>query len=283
MKKHRNMIETSGLSKHYAEIVALEDLTFTVKSGEIFGLLGPNGAGKTTTIKILTTLTRPTRGWARINGLDVVAQPLAVKKLIAVCPQDINLDKELTAYENLWLYGRLYQVPDLRTRIRELLDFGQLTDRARDLVKDFSGGMQRRLLILRALMSKPRVLFLDEPTVGLDPQVRRQLWGLIQELRSEGITVVLTTHYIEEAELLCDRVGILNRGRLIALDTPTHLITRLPGYVVEFFRNGRREYRLAPDKRAAYAQAQAAEGGVVIRRVNLEDVFVHLTGERLSN
>lgn len=277
------IIETFDLTKYYRQVAALEGLTLEVAAGEIFGLLGPNGAGKTTTIKILTTLTRPTRGWARINGLDVVAQPLMVKKLIAVCPQDINLDKELTAYENLWLYGRLYQIPDLKARIRELLDFGQLTDRARDLVKDFSGGMQRRLLILRALLSKPRVLFLDEPTVGLDPQVRRQLWGLIQELRSEGITVVLTTHYIEEAELLCDRVGILNRGRLIALDTPTQLINSLPGYVVEFFRNGRREYRLVPDKGAAYDQAQAAEGGVVIRRVNLEDVFVHLTGERLSH
>lgn len=276
------MIVTSELTKHYAGIVALADLSLTVAAGEIFGLLGPNGAGKTTTIKILTTLTRPTRGRAWINGLDVVKQPLAVKRLIAVCPQEINLDKELTVYENLWLYGRLYRVPQLRQRLQELLAWGRLTERARDLVKDLSGGMQRRLLILRALMSRPQVLFLDEPTVGLDPQVRRQLWDLIQDLRAEGITIVLTTHYIEEAEMLCDRVGILNRGRLIALDTPARLISSLPGFVVEFSRNGRREYHLVPDQETAYARARLASGGVTIRRVNLEDVFLQLTGERFN-
>ncbi len=163
------MIEVFDLTKYYHEVAALEGLTLEVATGEVFGLLGPNGAGKTTTIKILTTLTRPTRGWARIKGLDVVRQPLAVKRLIGVCPQEINLDKDLTAYENLWIYGRLYQIERLPSRIWEMLEFGDLASRARDLVKNFSGGMQRRLLIIRALMSNPEVLFLDEPTVGLGP------------------------------------------------------------------------------------------------------------------
>ncbi|MFZ5450373.1 MAG: ABC transporter ATP-binding protein [Thermodesulfobacteriota bacterium] len=277
------MIAIVDLSKHYGKTQALEGLSLEIAPGEIFGLLGPNGAGKTTTIKILTTLARPTRGRAFLQGYDVVRQPLPVKKLIGVCPQEINLDKELTAYENLWIYGRLYRVPDLEARIKELLDFGDLSGRAHHLIHDFSGGMLRRLLILRALISRPQVLFLDEPTVGLDPQVRRQLWSLIQQLKMEGITIVLTTHYIEEAEMLCDRVGILNRGRLITLDTPAALVARLGGYVVEAMRNGKREYHLVKDKAEAYSCAQTENCEVIIRRVNLEDVFIHLTGERLKH
>ncbi len=276
------MIITQDLSKHYREVVALDGLYLEIHPGEIFGLLGPNGAGKTTTIKILTTLARPTRGRAFLQDYDVVRQPLPVKKLIGVCPQEINLDKELSAYENLWIYGRLYRVPGLHQRIKELLEFGDLRDRASHLVKNFSGGMQRRLLILRALLSRPQVLFLDEPTVGLDPQVRRQLWSLIQQLKQEGITIVLTTHYIEEAEMLCDRVGILNRGRLIALDTPAAIVARLGGYVVEATENGKREYHLVKDKAEAYSCAQTENCEVIIRQVNLEDVFIQLTGERLS-
>jgi ABC-2 type transport system ATP-binding protein len=211
-----------------------------------------------------------------------VQQPLKVKELIGVCPQEINLDRELTAYENLYIYGLLYKVPNLKTRIMELLEFGNLTERASHQVKGFSGGMQRRLLILRALISRPRVLFLDEPTVGLDPQVRRQLWGLVQQLKGEGITLVLTTHYIEEAEMLCDRVGILNHGRLIALDAPPALVAQLGGYVVESIQEGKREYRLVQDKAEAYTCAQTENCGVTIRRVSLEDVFIQLTGERLT-
>ena len=168
-------------------------------------------------------------------------------------------------------------------RIAELLTFGNLQERADSLVREFSGGMQRRLLILRALVSRPRVLFLDEPTVGLDPQVRRQLWNLIQELKLSGITIILTTHYIEEAEMLCDRVGVLNRGRLIALDTPAALVAKVGGYVVETLNSGRRQYLLVRDKDEAYARAQTEPTGVIIRQVNLEDVFIQLTGERLTN
>jgi ABC-2 type transport system ATP-binding protein len=278
-----DMIVTENLGKQYQDLVALVDLSLSIPSGEIFGLLGPNGAGKTTTIKILTTLARPSRGSARIQDFDVVRQPLEVKRLIGVCPQEINLDRELTAYENLWIYGKLHRTPDLRARIHDLLEFGNLQERSDNLVRDFSGGMQRRLLILRALVSRPRVLFLDEPTVGLDPQVRRQLWSLIQELKLEGITIILTTHYIEEAEMLCDRVGILNRGRLITLDTPRAMVAKVGGYVVETLNSGRRQYLLVRDKEEAYSRAQTEPSGVIIREVNLEDVFIQLTGERLTN
>jgi ABC-2 type transport system ATP-binding protein len=276
------MIETHDLSKTYKHIVALDGLTLAVEGGEVFGLLGPNGAGKTTTIKILTTLAKPTRGWARISGHDVVAEPLKVKRLIGVSPQEVNLDKELTAYENLLIYGMLHRVPDLKIRIGELLEQGGLASRARHFVKEFSGGMQRRLLILRALMSRPQVLFLDEPTVGLDPQVRRQLWDWILDFKAAGMTIMLTTHYIEEAEILCDRVGILSRGRLIALDSPKTLTGRLGGFVLESLDNGRRQYLLVKDQEEAYARAQGDPEGVIIRRVNLEDVFIQLTGERLQ-
>jgi len=278
-----DMILTDHLGKQYQDLVALDGLSLQIPPGEIFGLLGPNGAGKTTTIKILTTLARPSRGTARIHGFDVMRQPLEVKRLIGVCPQEINLDRELTAFENLWIYGRLHRLSALKARITELLKFGNLQERAASLVRDFSGGMQRRLLILRALVSRPRVLFLDEPTVGLDPQVRRQLWGLIQGFKLEGITVILTTHYIEEAEMLCDRVGILNRGRLIALDTPQALVAKVGGYVVETLNTGGRQYLLVRDKEEAYARAQTEPSGVIIRQANLEDVFIQLTGERLTN
>jgi ABC-2 type transport system ATP-binding protein len=277
------MILTDNLGKNYQDLVALDGLSLQIPPGEIFGLLGPNGAGKTTTIKILTTLARPSRGTAWIHDFDVVRQPLAVKKLIGVCPQEINLDRELTAFENLWIYGRLHRMAGLPARIAELLEFGDLQARADSLVRDFSGGMQRRLLILRALVSRPRVLFLDEPTVGLDPQVRRQLWNLIQGLKREGITIILTTHYIEEAEMLCDRVGVLNRGRLIALDTPAALVAQVGGYVVETLNSGQRQYLLVKDKEDAYARAQTEPSGVIIRQANLEDVFIQLTGERLTN
>lgn len=276
------MIIAAGLTKIYQSVTALQDLNLQVAPGELFALLGPNGAGKTTTIKILTTLTKPTRGQAWIQGFDVVKQPLLVKQCFGVCPQEINLDKELTAYENLLIYGKLYQTQDLKNRIRELLELGELTTRAHHLVRTFSGGQQRRLLILRALLSRPRVLFLDEPTVGLDPQIRRQIWDLIQQLHNDGITIMLTTHYIEEAEKLCDRVGILNQGRLIAVDSPQALMRLVGGYVVESTDNGRRHYQLVRDRDQAYALAQEDHQGIIIRQANLEDVFIQLTGQRLQ-
>ncbi len=276
------MIETLEMTKQYPITLAVDSLTLTVAAGEVFGLLGPNGAGKTTAIKMLTTLTKPTRGWARIQGFDVVRQPLKVKELISVCPQEINVDRELTAYENLLIYGKLYGLANLKARIGEALEFGELASRAHDQVGTFSGGMQRRLLITRALLSEPRVLFLDEPTVGLDPQVRRQVWDMIRRLKAQGITVMLTTHYIEEAAALCDRVGILSHGKLIALDSPQALNERVGGFVIESLDGGRKKYLLVKDKEEAYARAQAEPEGLIIRETNLEDVFIQLTGERLA-
>jgi ABC-2 type transport system ATP-binding protein len=276
------MIAISNLTKYYGNLSALEDLTLEIGPGEVFGLLGPNGAGKTTTIKILTTLAFPTRGTARIAGFDVVKERSQLKPIIAVCPQEINLDRELTAFENLWFYGRLFKVPEISRRIMELLEWAQLEQRAHDRVHGFSGGMQRRLLIARALISRPRVLFLDEPTVGLDPQIRRQLWDMIRQLQAEGITILLTTHYIEEAESLCRRVGILNKGRLIALDSPANLTARVGGYVVESMKGARRSYSLVQDREAACTQAREGTAGMLIRQASLEDVFIQLTGERLS-
>jgi len=217
------MIEVKDLVKEYGNIKAVNGVSFYIKEGEVFGLLGPNGAGKTTIIRVLTTIILPTKGIAKVAGFDVVNEPEKVRNVIGVAPQEINLDRELTVYENLMIHGMLHRMKDLKERAYELIKWAGLSGRADNIVEELSGGMKRRLLIARALMHYPRVLFLDEPTVGLDPQIRRQIWDMIRNLKYEGITVMLTTHYIEEAENLCDRVGILNRGKLIALGQPKKL------------------------------------------------------------
>ncbi len=276
------MIELEKVTKTFGPLKALDSLTLSIEQGEVFGLLGPNGAGKTTTIKILTTLTRPTSGQAAINGHDVEREPLQVKRMIGVAPQEINLDKELTAEQNLRIYGMLHRLANLEQRTKDILELAGLSDRSRDLVRDFSGGMQRRLLIARALLSSPKVLFLDEPTVGLDPQVRRQIWNLVRNLKESGTTVFLTTHYIEEAESLCTRVGILSRGRLIALGTPQELKGEVGRFVLSYQENGNTEYVLCQSREEAHALSQSKSGPIVIRESNLEDVFIKLTGESIA-
>lgn len=276
------MIRLDQITKTYHSIKALDSLSLTVETGEVFGLLGPNGAGKTTTIKILTTLSKATSGQAQIAGQDVAKEPLRVKALIGVAPQEINLDRELTAEENLRIYGMLHKVPDLKERIEAVLEMAGLLERKRHVVREYSGGMQRRLLIARALFTRPRVLFLDEPTVGLDPQVRRQIWNLIRRLKHDGTTIFLTTHYIEEAEMLCDRVGILARGRLIALGSVSELKGRIGDFVVEYQEDGITHYQLCKNRAEANAFSGDLTGPVVIRESNLEDVFVQLTGERIT-
>ncbi len=279
------MIEIRGPCKYYGEIKAVDNLTLTIRAGEIFGLLGPNGAGKTTTVRVLTTLARPTAGEVFINGWEVTRNASQVKREIGVVPQHINLDAELSARENLELHGRLYRMPakERRARIEELLAFVDLADRADTPVEHFSGGMKRRLMIARALLHNPRVLFLDEPTVGLDPQVRRRLWDLIRSLNAQGITILLTTHYIEEAELLCHRVGILNKGRLIALGTPEELKARVGKVVVEVPNQNTTEYRVFENREQALQHAATLDRDVVIREANLEDVFVELTGHKVGD
>jgi ABC-2 type transport system ATP-binding protein len=206
-------------------VTAVEDVSFTVERGEIFGFLGPNGAGKTTTIGMLCTLLRPTSGTAILNGYDIVTRPHDVRKSIGLVFQDPSLDERLTARENLDFHARLYGVPrDLaRRRIAQMVEMVELATRQDDLVKNFSGGMKRRLEIARGLIHHPRILFLDEPTLGLDPQTRCLIWEYIRDLQSkEGITIFLTTHYMDEAEN-CGRIAIIDYGRLIALDTPAGL------------------------------------------------------------
>ena len=261
---------------------AVDGLSFAVARGEIFGLLGPNGAGKTTTIRMLTMLTRPTSGAIFYEGKPLFGNEPQVKELIGVVPQQVNFDQDLTAGENLELHARLHHMgaAERRARIAELLAFVELADVRRDPVRRLSGGMKRRLLIARALVHRPRILFLDEPTVALDPQVRRRIWELIRRMAQDGVTVLLTTHYIEEAESLCARVTIMNRGRLAALDTPAALRERLGEFVVEWDGEAGREYRYFVERQDAAAFAVSLDGAASIRRSNLEDAFIELTGRK---
>jgi ABC-2 type transport system ATP-binding protein len=218
-------IETSGLSKYYGEILAVDHITLNVGRGEIFGFLGPNGAGKTTTVRMLTGIIKPSEGVGRVMGYDIQKEPLRAKQVIGVVPEMSNAYVDLSAWDNLMLMGELYGVPKKdreRAAGRLLQDFG-LYDRRNQLVKGFSKGMKQRLLLAMALMNEPQVLFLDEPTSGLDVESARMIKGFIQELNKEGVTVFLTTHNMEEANQLCDRVAIINRGKLVAVDSPEKL------------------------------------------------------------
>lgn len=277
------MIEAENLTKNYGPIRAVDRVSFKIPPGQVFGLLGPNGAGKTTTIKMLTTLSIPNSGQCRIDDFDVVKNPMAIKLRIGVVPQENNLDRDLTAYENLLIYGQLHRVQNVRAGIEAMLRAVDLWERKDSVVSNFSGGMQRRLLLARALLPKPLVLFLDEPSIGLDPQIRRQMWDMIRQTKIEGRTIVLTTHYIEEAEVLCDRVGILSKGKLIALDTPQSLKAIVGQYVVEFINpEGKLFQQICRTPEEAHELAQKRENGVTIRKTNLEDVFIKLTGERIE-
>lgn len=277
------MIEARELRKTYGTVTAVDGVSFSVGTGEIFGLLGPNGAGKSTLIRMMTCLTRPDAGKCRISGRDAVAEAGAIKSLIGIVPQENNLDRELTAWENLFIYGRLHRVADLRSRIDRALDEVELRDRSGSLVNGLSGGMKRRLIIARALLTDPSILFLDEPSIGLDPQIRRQLWDIVRRAARSGRTVFLTTHYIEEAETLCDRVGILSKGRLIALDTPAALKELVGPYVVDRITDdGRLIQHLVRNRDEAVDLARTLENGCTVRRTNLEDVFIKLTGERIE-
>lgn len=278
------MVEVSNLGKRYGALAAVDGVSFTIGRGEVFGLLGPNGAGKSTIIRMMTTLTRPDSGSCRINGLDVVADALRIKAEIGVVPQENNLDRELSAWENLDIYARLHRVAEREARIAQALRAVELDARANDLAGRFSGGMKRRLLIARALLADPKVIFLDEPSIGLDPQIRRQLWEVIRQARARNKSVLLTTHYIEEAEALCDRVGILAKGRLIALGTVAQLQEQVGAYVMEHIGpDGRLVQRYARGREEANDLALGVDNGsVTVRRSNLEDVFIQLTGERIE-
>jgi len=245
-----SLIEICDLTKTFGPVVAVDRLNLAIDEGETFGLLGPNGAGKTTTLKMLTTLLPPTSGRATIAGLDVVHKANAVRRLIGYVPQLLSADGTLTGYENLLVFARLYDIPrrEIAGRVREALDFMALGDAADKLVRQYSGGMIRRLEIAQSMLHRPPLLFLDEPTVGLDPGARRAVWEHIEDLRRQfGTTILLTTHMMEEADALCERVAIMHHGKLVACDTPADL--------------------------KAQVSAEAT----------LDDVFIHFTGDELNS
>jgi ABC-2 type transport system ATP-binding protein len=282
------MIVTEALTKKYGDVTAIDTLDLKVNAGEIYGFLGPNGAGKTTTIRVLTTLTKPTSGTAFVNGFDVVKAADKVKEVIGVVQQHVSLDRDLTLRENMEFRARLHHLnsSERKNRIAELLDYIGLTGEADRIVNDLSGGIKKRAMIIGSLLHKPKVLFLDEPTVGLDAQTRRRLWDSIRRLHLDGTTIFLTTHYIEEAEALCQRVGIIHQGRLIHIGKPLDLRQRLGLVTVETLVNNKEtRYQYFADRAAAtsYVQNLPPEAKtIIIRDSNLEDVFVELTGRKVG-
>ena len=295
-------------------VTAVDDVSFTVGRGEIFGLLGPNGAGKSTLIRILTTLLTPTSGTAYLDTYEITRDPEKVRGIIGVCPQNSTLDVELTAYDNLDFYGKLVNVPDeiLDKRIWELLEMTELADLANVRVGTFSGGMRRKLEIVRAFIHHPLILFLDEPTIGLDPEARREVWQQISILNKEKTTIILTTHYMDEAEKLCDRIAFIDKGRLIALDTLENLKQLLPaGDLIEIgldtmddrvlpgirsnqlvnsaeFKNNALTISAKNGSKALPAIINVFDSysipmnSISIHSPSLEDVFIYLTGSKLD-
>ena len=288
------MIEMEDLVKKFPHTNAAKEKTWktavagislSVRHGEVFGLLGPNGAGKTTIIRMLTMQTQPTSGVIRIGGADIRRDPRVVKERIGVVPQHVNFDQELTCWENMELHARLHHMghAERTARIEELLAEMELIEVRNDNVRRLSGGMKRRLLIARALIHRPQVLFLDEPTVALDPQIRRHIWDLVREIARGGVTVLLTTHYIEEAEALCDRVSIINKGVLVDVQTPRTFCENLGAYAVEWDEESGRTYRFFHAREEARVHARMLEEQmqrVLLRPTNLEDVFIELTGRK---
>ncbi len=279
-------IEVENLVKRYGKVLALNGVSFRVRKGELFALLGPNGAGKTTTIRILTCLTKPTSGRVQVFGKDLTKEAISVKRLVGLVPQTINLEPELTVTENLYIHGLLFgmSLKRISRKVEELLKFAELWDYRREKVRVLSGGMKRRLLIIRALLHDPKVLFMDEPTVGLDPHIRRKLWGLIKQIQSKGTTVVLTTHYIEEAEFLATRVAFMEGGRIVAVDAPEVFLKKLGKVALDVVLDGRLESFFFSSREEAEKKAlEFSKNGysVTLRRVNLEDAFLKYTGKRV--
>jgi len=302
------LIHARGLVKRFGKFTAVDGIDVDVAPGEAFGFLGPNGAGKSSTMRMVWCVSPPTAGTLRILGLDPVRDGPAIRGRIGVCPQQDCLDPELTVAENLTVYARYFGIPRsvARDRAAELLDFVQLTDRARDRVEPLSGGMKRRLTIARALVNEPELVLLDEPTTGLDPQARHLVWERLFRLKQRGVTLVLTTHYMDEAEQLCDRLVVMDAGRIVAEGSPRELIDKystrevvelrfggdpLGPYLERVAGIGDRS-ELLPDRilvytddgDAALAQVHARQlspGSALVRRSSLEDVFLHLTGRTL--
>ncbi|MCD8359873.1 MAG: ATP-binding cassette domain-containing protein [Acidaminococcaceae bacterium] len=280
------MINIENLTKRFGERIAVAGIDMEIKSGEIFGLLGPNGAGKTTTVRILTLLSRKNSGTVKICGYDIEKDTEKIKELIGVVPQHMSLDQDLTGRENLILQARLHHLKNkavMEQRIDEILEFVELKDRADDKSRRYSGGMKRRLMIGMALLHQPKILFLDEPTVGLDPQVRRKMWDLIRKMNEDSMTVLLTTNYIEEADQLCKRVAITNKGRLVAIDKPEKLKEKVGRIGVEHMEADGMTNKFFDDREQAASYVTVLKTNAIVREVNLEDVFIELTGRRVND
>jgi len=277
------MIRIENLVKRYKQNEALRGISLHVGEGELFAYLGPNGSGKTTTIKILTGLAVPSSGDAWLHGYHIEKDSLLAKRQCGLVPQNVNLDHELTVHENLDLHGKLFQMPrkERLARISELLEYVDLASRKDSPVKQLSGGMRRRVMIARALMHSPKILFLDEPTAGLDPAIRRRIWSLVKKIQQAGATIFLTTHYIEEAEFLAERVAFLDEGKLVAIDTPQNLMNGLGGWALDRIVDGGMETSYFRDRDEANRRIGQTEGSFSVRRVNLEDVFISLTGKKV--
>ena len=301
------IVQTFNLTKKYGKITAVEDLNISIDEGEVFGLLGPNGAGKTTIIKMLATLLKPTAGTAKVNGFDVIKQPEKVRESIGIVFQEPSSDELLTGYENIKLYAMMYGLPEnqIKKGINESLELVELTDRKDDLVRTYSGGMRRRLEIARSLIHKPKILFLDEPTLGLDPGGREKMWKYISYLVKElKMTVLLTTHYMEEADILANRIGIIDQGKIAVLDTPKALNKTLGGDLVTIKAptlNIEKLNKLSYVKNTKQEDAQTTITvenvsknlqpllkvigtieSVEVRTTTLNDVFLHFTGKRIQ-
>jgi ABC-2 type transport system ATP-binding protein len=278
------MIRIENLQKTFGKTRALAGIDLHVPAGELFAYLGPNGAGKTTTIRILSGLTRLSRGRAFLNGHDIQRRSMAAKRQCGLVPQHLNLDSELTVGENLDIHGRLFGMPASarKARIAELLGYVELSDRVDSLIKHLSGGLKRRVMIARALLHNPRILFLDEPTVGLDAGIRRRIWALIKKIQQDGTTIFLTTHYIEEAEFLADRVAFLDGGRIAAVDTAPALMSGIGQWAIDWVTAQGMETAYFPSRDAAQASSAMGNSGFTLRRVNLEDAFLALTGKKVD-
>jgi len=281
----KTILNAKNLRKVFDGKVAVDGISFSFSRGEFVGFLGPNGAGKTTTIKMLTGLIKPTNGEIDYYGRSFFTYPEEAKRFIGVVPQENNLDRDLTAFENLYLHTILHGMKKRlrKEKIEEALDFAGLIEQSDHQVKTFSGGMKRRLVIVRALLHDPEILFLDEPTIGLDPQIRRNLWNLIIKVNQVRKTaILLTTHYIEEAEKLCGKVMIINSGKIIAEGSPDELMKDIGQYALEVFLEDRIEERFFTTREEALRSLRECTYPCKIREVTLEDVFLTLTGRRIN-
>jgi ABC-2 type transport system ATP-binding protein len=305
-------VEVKDLVKIYPRVKAVDGISFTIKEGEVFGLLGPNGAGKTTTIRMMLTLIKPNAGSIRVFGINALADPARVRHLAGYVPQDVSVDGELTGWENMLMYAKLYDVPrqSREKLIKEALEYMGLSDRMNDMVNKYSGGMMRRLEIAQTLVNRPRILYLDEPSIGLDPNARRTIWEHIEKLRREfGTTILITTHDMNEADRLCNRIGIIDQGKLVIIGEPAQLKAEIGGDIVSIITptadctpklkelgysvisepanghvdlvmdNGEKQI---PNLLDALHTSGVVVESVSLKKPTLDDVFLHFTGARIE-